>query len=168
MKTPTSRLALAALLAFGLTGCDSSESEPAPLDRELDRLREATAAFQDFDAAVAAGYAVEVVDPNTGSSHFPGMGTHYLNPDLLDDRFDVERPEILLFVERAQGEMQFVAVEYATPIADLDNPPSAPSGFTGTSDEWVVNTTFSLWTLHAWIGLENPDGMFASHNPRLH
>ena len=168
MQISTSRFALAALLALGLAGCDNSETEPTPLDREFDRLRDATAAFQDFDAAVAAGYAVEVVDSETGSSYFPGMGVHYLHPDLLDDQFEVERPEILLFVEDDQGRMEFVAVEYATPITDLENPPSAPSGFTGASDEWVVNTTFSLWTLHAWIGMENPNGVFASHNPRLH
>ena len=52
--------------------------------------------------------------------------------------------------------------------ADLESPPAAPSGFTGASNEGVINTTFSLWTLHAWIGMENPDGVFASHTPQLH
>lgn len=169
MKRSIYTLTLAALLASGLTSCDSnSDPEPTPLDRELDRLRSATEAFQDFDAAVAAGYSVEVVDPESGSSYFPGMGIHYLNPDLLDDRFEVERPEILLFMEGEQGEMELVAVEYAVPIADLENPPAPPAGFPGASDEWVVNTTFSLWTLHAWVWMENPSGVFASHNPRLH
>ena len=159
--------ALAALLAITLFGCDS-DSEPSPLDRELDNLRDATAALQDFDAARAAGYSVEVVDPVSGSSYFPGMGVHYLNPDLVDDRFEVERPEILLFVENDQGEMELVAVEYVTPIADLAAPPAAPSGFTGNTDAWTVNTTFSLWTLHAWVWMDNPDGVFASHHPGLH
>jgi hypothetical protein len=162
------RFALAALLAFGLAGCDNSGTEPTLLDRELDGLRIAMAPFHNFDSAVAAGYGVEVVNPETGSSYFPGMGVHYLNPALLDDQFEIERPEILLFAENEHGEMQFVAVEYAIPIADLENPPPAPSGFTGASDEWVINTTFGLWTLHAWVGMENPAGVFASHNPRLH
>lgn len=169
MKTRLCTFGLAAILATGLAACDSgSDSDSTPLDLELERLRNATAAFADFDAAVAAGYSVEVIDPGTGSSTFPGMGIHYLNPDLLDDQFELERPEILLFVRNDQGAMELVAVEYATPIADLQNPPPAPQGFTGDRDAWAVNQTFSLWTLHAWVWMDNPDGTFASHNPRLH
>ena len=169
MKTTRTCTALAVVLTLALTGCDTSTgSGTTTVDRELETLKDATAAFQDFDAAQAAGYSVEVVDPVSGSSYFPGMGVHYLNPDLMDNKFEVDRPEILLYVENDQGEMELVAVEYATPIDDLQNPPPAPEGFTGTADEWEVNATFSLWTLHAWVWMENPDGVFASHHPALH
>ena len=63
--------------------------------------------------------------------------------------------------------MELVAAEYATPIADLQNPPPAPSGFTGETDEWAVNSDFSLWTLHAWVWRENAHGLFAPHNPAI-
>jgi hypothetical protein len=43
----------------------------------------------------------------------------------------------------------------------------APEGFTGTDDVWDNNTAFQLWTLHAWIWLANPDGIFAPFNPLL-
>ncbi|HLT46784.1 MAG TPA: hypothetical protein VK002_06100 [Rubricoccaceae bacterium] len=157
------RYALVAL-ALALTGCDS-EDNPPPYMLELDRLRAATDAFQDFNAAAPAGYAAEVINPATGDSYFPMMGVHYLNPNLLDDHFDVEHPEILIYLPHDDGHMELVAVEYATPIADLDAPPPAPAGFTGTADAWSINEDFSLWTLHAWVWMDNPSGVFAPHNP---
>ena len=63
--------------------------------------------------------------------------------------------------------MKLVAVEYAVPITDLNNPPPVPEGFTGSDDVWEINTEFKLWTLHVWVGLDNPHGIFASHNPKL-
>ena len=92
------------------------------------------------------------------------MGHHYLKATLLDGTFELEKPEVLLYAPDENGKMQFVAVEYATPIEDLNNPPPAPEGFTGTEDVWEVNTEFSLWTLHAWVAMENPNGIFTSHN----
>jgi len=157
------RYALVAL-ALALTGCDSEDNTP-PYMLELDRLRAATDAFQDFNAAAPAGYAAEVINPATGDSYFPMMGVHYLNPNLLDDHFDVEHPEILIYLPHDDGHMELVAVEYATPIADLDAPPPAPAGFTGTADAWSINEDFSLWTLHAWVWMDNPSGVFAPHNP---
>lgn len=156
------RLALACCAALALLpACDSEDGGPTPVEAELSRVTEATRPLRDFSAAVAAGYSVQATD------YFPHMGIHYLNPDLLDDRFEVERPEILVFVPTDAGGMDLVAVEYATPIADLGSPPPAPAGFAGTSDVWAVNEEFSLWTLHAWVWMENPDGVFASHNHML-
>jgi len=50
---------------------------------------------------------------------------------------------------------------------DFDNPPPAPDGFTGTNDTWELNEEFQLWTLHVWIELENPNGIFTARNPVL-
>lgn len=36
-----------------------------------------------------------------------------------------------------------------------------------SDDTWTINQQFQLWTLHAWLYEYNPDGVFASHNPRL-
>ena len=95
------------------------------------------------------------------------MGYHYLKPELLDDQVELEHPEILVYAPAPNGGLRLVAVEYAVPIEDLENPQPAPEGFTGDADEWAINTQFSVWTLHVWIGLNNPDGIFASHNPRV-
>ena len=129
--------------------------------RELAELRATVGPFHNIDAAYAAGYQVEVTGYRTM------MGFHYLNSSLLDDTFEVTKPELLLYIPGPNGKLRFVGVEYAVPITDLDNPPPAPEGFEGDADVWAINTEFSLWTLHAWVGLNNPNGIFASRNPRV-
>lgn len=129
--------------------------------QEVARLRAAIAKYHDIDKALADGYTVEFTGYRTQ------MGFHYLNPPLLDDQFEVERPEVLMYAPAANGGLRFVGVEYAVPIVDLQNPPPPPEGFSGGADAWAVNQEFSVWTLHVWVGLENPEGLFAHHNPRL-
>lgn len=152
---------IAALAMLAAIGCDTNDPGEEPYLRELDQVRTATEQYQDMNAAMTAGYAVKATE------HIQGMGIHQLKPDLLDDRFEAERPEILLYIEQPEGVMQLVGVEYAVPV-DLDNPASAPEGFTGDTDVWVINEEISLWTLHAWIWRDNPDGVFAPFNPRVH
>lgn len=128
---------------------------------QLAQLRAAVAPFHNFEKGFDAGYNFEATGYRTM------MGFHYLNGLLVDDQFELENPEVLLYAPSPSGGLRLVAVEYVVPIADLDNPPPAPEGFSGDADVWVINTEFSMWTLHVWIGLQNPDGIFASHNPRL-
>src|SRR5881397_1136227 len=72
----------------------------------LSDARAATAQFQRFDAAQAAGYTVEVIDLNgfaciddpTG-----GMGIHYLNPGLLDGNVDESAPELVIYEPTKDG-----------------------------------------------------------------
>ncbi|HXG95441.1 MAG TPA: hypothetical protein VNN73_24130 [Blastocatellia bacterium] len=40
-------------------------------------------------------------------------------------------------------------------------------GFTGSEDVWDRNGDFGLWTLHAWVWKENPNGIFAEFSPRV-
>lgn len=128
---------------------------------EIARLRNAVAGYHNMEKAMEDGYTVQATD------YFTQMGYHYLNPALLDDQFELEKPELLLYAPSPNGKLKLVAVEYATPIADLNNPPPPPEGFPGDADVWTINYDFSLWTLHVWTTLQNPDGIFASHNPRL-
>jgi hypothetical protein len=93
----------------------------------------------------------------------PNMGCHYLNTGLLDGRFDHRRPEILVYAEEPGRDPLLVAVEYAVPLAE--SPDNPPAGFAGDYDVWSRNETFQLWTLHAWVFLPNPDGVFAAENP---
>jgi hypothetical protein len=164
---------LAMLLAtLPMAACDVGGGEPSPTasrttpaetrvpagaETGLAAARAATARFHRLDAALAAGY----VDIDV---YMPGMGHHYLNPTLLDSVFDPANPELLVFAD-APGGRRLVAVEYAVPLALSA---AAPAGFHGDADVWDRNETFGLWTLHAWVWLDNPDGVFAAHNPRLH
>lgn len=156
ITSTTLTLALLAGIALGWSACDNDPTAPA-VDNELASLRAATDDFATLDAGLAAGYAdIDVVMQN--------MGYHYMNADLLDATFDVDRPEILVYAPDGAGTMQLVAVEYAVPLSLTEDP---PAGFTGDGDVWDRNETFQLWTLHAWVHLDNPDGVFASHNPNV-
>ena len=153
-RTRNTTIALAlACAVMGWSACDEDPAEPA-VDRELDDVRTATTQFATIEAALDAGYVdIDVVMQN--------MGHHYLNADLLDATFEVDRPEILVYAPDAGGTMRLVAVEYAVPLALSEN---APAGFTSDDDVWDRNETFELWTLHAWVHLDNPDGVFTAHN----
>jgi len=126
---------------------------------ELQQARAATAPYQNFDNAIADGYAdIGVVVPN--------MGHHYMKASLLDGSFDKTKPEILVYHKHEDGSMELVAVEYAVPI-NL-TPLAAPQGFTGSGDVWDRNTGFGLWLLHAWVWSYNPSGVFNPTNPLVH
>ena len=125
---------------------------------QLDQARDAGAQFLDAEDAVKAGY-VDI------GLFMPNMGWHYLNNQLLDEKFDWTRPELLVYADDpCGGKRKLVAVEYAVPLALSKK---APAGFVGRADEWDANQTFQIWTLHAWVYEFNPDGVFAAFNPRV-
>ncbi|MCG2460337.1 hypothetical protein K8352_06225 [Flavobacteriaceae bacterium F89] len=152
------------LLLGLLIGCqtsDDDEPQLEPYQSELDQLKAAMEPYKDFDKAVADGYDIDATGYRTG------MGHHYVKLDLVDGSFDLLQPENLLYVPDKDGKMQFVAVEYVVPIADMDHPQPAPEGFTGSRDVWAINTEFNMWTLHAWIEMDNPNGVFDPMNPGI-
>lgn len=153
-------LVLFLLLATSF-GCTNDEGPGAPWESEVASLRRAVVPLKDFEAAKNAGYDIKATEYRTQ------MGFHFLNAGLLDGLFEVEKPEVLIFIEDTSGGMELVAVEYGIPIEDLENPAPPPEGFSGNDDVWKIDTEFSLWTLHAWVVMENPEGIFAPRNPEL-
>jgi hypothetical protein len=130
--------------------------EPLPV-KELADARSATARYQDVQRALRDGYVdIGVVLPN--------MGRHFLNDSLLDNKFEAGRPELLVYMEDLGGRMKLVAVEYAVPLTLTTTP---PEGFAGKADAWFADDRFQLWTLHAWIWRDNPDGIFNPTNRRV-
>ncbi|HEX6223563.1 MAG TPA: hypothetical protein VFZ52_04095 [Chryseolinea sp.] len=152
---------LASVFSGLIISCDDDDEVPL-WHEEMSKLRAAVTPYDFIEHAEHDGYDTEV------TGYRPHMGYHYLNAGLLDDAFEVERPELLLYAPDENNKLKFVAVEYAVPIEDLNNPPPVPEGFKGRDDVWEINTEFKLWTLHVWVKLENPNGIFASHNPVLH
>jgi hypothetical protein len=131
------------------------------LESQLKEVRKAAMRFHSFEQAEKAGYAEPF--PFNPSPFVPNMGFHYINVGLMDGTFEMEKPEILLYVPNAQGKLKLVAVEYAVPVGLSPEP---PEGFIGGEDHWEYNPNVAggAWTLHAWVVLENPDGIFAPHN----
>jgi len=127
----------------------------AVLLQELERVRQATARYNDVLQAEADGY----LDIDLFVS---GQGYHFVKSGLIDDTFDLASPEILVYAPTPNGGLRLVAVEYAVP----DSFP-VPDGFFGDSDVWDDNLDFHLWVLHAWVWQGNQNGMFADSNPNV-
>lgn len=135
------------------------------LQKELAQLRRATSRYQDVKKALQDGYV--------GPGPFvPFMGLHYLQPNLLGDgAIDIYRPEALVYDSNdpQQKTHNLGAVEYI--IVDPEGliPPSElPILFTGQgAGDWHYVDEVGVWTLHVWIWLDNPAGLFNPTNPRV-
>lgn len=141
---------------FKIEFAESAEEQLAMLSKAMRR-------FHNFNVALSQGY-VQV------SPLVPGMGYHFVNPDYVDMEFEILKPEILVYHPDENGVMQFVAAEYLIPVPNCDpeggyTPPA--EGFLGDDDHWHLNCNAGGWTLHAWVGLENENGVFAPFNPAL-
>jgi hypothetical protein len=132
-------------------------------ERDVARIRAATEAFKSLDAAVAAGYAGDVTacleNPPQG-----GMGYHHQNDALLDDKIELERPEMLVYERLGDGSYRLNGVEYIVPFsahpADAEPP-------TVMGQELKPAPSLRIWYRHVWVWLENPSGLFADWNPRV-
>ena len=144
---------------FGPTAVTPKDDQSAATNRELAQARRGTARYHDIEQAEADGY----VNINIYES---GEGLHYVNFSLLDANFDPERPEVLLYAPVPhENRMALVGVEYVVPLSLAA---TAPAGFTGDADVWRENSEgLGLWELNAWIWLNNSNGIFAFHNPRV-
>jgi hypothetical protein len=142
----------AALTLMPDTAAACNSTTRPPQDLELDRAHQATARYADVNQAIADGYTdINVVIPH--------MGRHFMKQSLLDNTFEPDKPELLVYTPDST---QLVAVEYAVPLAQSA---SVPPGFAGGADAWDRNETFQLWTLHAWVWQHNLDGVFTAYNP---
>ena len=101
------------------------------------------------------------------------MGIHAINPALLaTDAVDIDRPEILLYVPKANGKLELVGVEYWKADADqnLGTNADRPSLF-GRAFEGPMpghNPVMPVhYDMHVWVAEENPSGVFALFNPAL-
>jgi hypothetical protein len=125
----------------------------------------ATAGFQDVATAEAAGYASSLdtlgcfQDPQRG-----GMGVHYIDQSLMDDKVDITKPEALVYELDATGHITgLVAHEYIVPI-DAWHQRRPPRLF---GVDFHKHPTLPLWVLHAWLWKDNPSGVFQDWNPAV-
>ncbi len=125
----------------------------------------ATAGFQDVATAEAAGYASSLdtlgcfQDPERG-----GMGVHYINQSLMDDKVDITKPEALVYELDATGHIAgLVAHEYIVPIDAWTS--STPPTLFGMA--FHKHPTLPLWVLHTWLWKDNPTGIFQDWNPAV-
>ncbi len=152
MAGPTMTAAAAPILPTGLGEA---------IDRDVTRLRAATARFRSTSAAVAAGYPGEtncVRHPAHGA-----MGYHYNNMALRDATLDVEQPEVLVYEKLPDGTFKLNGVEYVVPLAAWTK--TEPPTIMGQSLKRADSLGF--WYLHVWSETVNPSGLFADWNPNV-
>lgn len=135
----------------------------AAINKDLATLRQATAAFHQFDVAKAAGWSAAITgcmtDPALG-----GMGYHYGKVGLIDGSVSVDQPELLLYEPEKNGTLRLVAAEYIIPYTFHARSAEPPVLF---GQQFKRVDAFQLWGLHAWAWEENPSGIFADWNPRV-
>jgi hypothetical protein len=158
-------LSLLALASLGAAGI-------AVAAGAFDGAKPATARFHDIRQARAAGYTVPVADVNgvtcIAEPGVGAMGVHMLNPSLLDGVVDAERPEILVYEPRPNGQMRLVALEYLV-LKEHWTGAEPPSLFGQTFAHNPKPNRFDLdfYALHAWIWKPNPSGILSPWNPRV-
>jgi hypothetical protein len=149
--------AIAAVLTTPVVGQD------AAVERDVARVRAATEKFKSLDQAVAAGYGRDggrcLDNPPHGA-----MGFHHQNDALLDDRLEVERPEMLVYERLPNGQYRLNGVEYIVPFSA--RPETSPPP-TVMGQALKPAPSLKIWYLHVWVFTENPSGLFADWNPRV-
>ena len=134
---------------------------PASVDRDVARVRAATAKFKVVDVAIAAGYP-----RTTDCVQYPphgAMGFHFQNNALLDTTLDVEQPEVLVYERMPDGTFKLNGVEYLVPISawTSEEPPTIMGQKLKRADK------LGIWYLHVWTWEPSPSGIFADWNPRV-
>ncbi|GIU84029.1 MAG: hypothetical protein KatS3mg008_0804 [Acidimicrobiales bacterium] len=157
------------------------------LDEEVQLARETALRYETAREAMEAGYVL--VTP-----YVPGIASHWMNFSYVDGRFEVDKPEMLLYNGNGP-ESRIVGLSYYI-VHQGDSEPTV--GFTGDNDHYhrhiglcvrgvtVIGPSSTTeeqcqkmggrkldfsdrWMSHAWVvpGCESPWGLFSAVNPRL-
>ena len=120
-------------------------------------VKSQTARFHSTVQATKNGYAV--ASPCIEVPGLGGMGFHWVNQSLVDPVFDPKNPEALLY--DSQGKL--VAVEYI--VIDIGQPRPAFDGY--QFDIGGTPVPVAHYSLHAWVHLDNPNGVHTPFNPAV-
>ena len=95
------------------------------------------------------------------------MGYHFLNPALArDTAIDPLQPELLLYVDRPDGGLRLVAVEYFAPDVGQGRPKVLGREFDGPMPGHNPQMPVH-YDLHLWLWEHNPAGIDEAWNPAL-
>ena len=165
----------------------TSQQDCDTLESEIELARDFALAHPSPADAEAAGYT------NT-TGYVPGIAAHYMNFDYVDDTFEVDKPEMLLY-DGTGPDANVVGLSYYVTMGAEVEP---TQGFTGPNDRYHVHAGLCMqgtlvigdstlteeecaaqggykrngtdnWMSHAWVvpGCESPWGIFSGGNPLL-
>jgi hypothetical protein len=157
------------------------------LGDEIDQAREIALKYPTPKDAEAAGY-------HRVTGYVPGIAAHYMNFGYVDDTFELEKPEMLLY-DGTEDDSSIVGLSYYISMG-AEVPPT--QGFTGDEDSSHVHAGLCVsgagvigdstttdeecaarggtkplgtgnFMSHAWVvpGCESPWGVFSGNNPLL-
>ena len=161
----------------------------AEVNQQLAQVRRATAKYHDVNVALEDGFAAF----GTGACIEDADGTEgivYSNrARVLQQGVILEEPELLFYVPSGDDNLRLVAVAYFNRVLFIDTRGIIPGMFPSRMNPLPpyfqeVSGTFTLFNqppdgpiiapglpwfygLHAWVWSPNPNGMFATRNPRL-
>lgn len=123
-------------------------------------MQRVTAKYHDLSIATNEGFVL--LHPCESRGNEGPVGTVYINYErLLDAVIDPASPDALIYRPGINGRQELVGVEFAIPYALSPERPQFLGASFQNEDE------FGVYALHAWIWLDNPNGMFAETNPRV-
>jgi hypothetical protein len=151
-------------------------ASPASAGSQTSAARSATKTFTHPPAAAKAGYGL-LKDANgiacISMKGMGGMGIHYANGGLVDGKIQLRHPEALVYRLTTNGHLRLAALEYLVTRAAwrADHPTGRPRLFGQRFNFTPAGNRFGLpafFSLHAWLWYDNPAGMFAPFNPKVH
>jgi hypothetical protein len=146
-----------------LSGALPTAGFSAEIVAGVNQLRSVAAKYRDLDSAVAAGYPKTVAQCLV-HEHHGAMGYHHVNRNYLDNKVEIDKPEILLFERMADSSYRLNGVEYIVPFARWPRD-STPPTLMGRNMYREDNLKF--WYTHVWAFSDNTDGLFANFNPSV-
>jgi hypothetical protein len=165
----------------------TNQAECDALEAELAIARDTALKYPTVKDAKAAGW--RQVTP-----YVPGIAAHFMNFGLVDGKFEIDKPEMILY-DGTGDDARVVGLSY---YMRHDGEAEPTQGFTGTNDHYhrhiglCVNATGVIgdsttteeecaamggrkaqggngWMSHAWVvpGCESPWGVFSGASPLL-
>ena len=131
---------------------------------ELNEARSATARYHSVSQALKAGYVP--VGPCE-----PGMGYHFVNFEYFEST-DPRVPAALLYAPKQNGKLRLAGAEWFQVDADQDlaTDDDRPSMFGKEFDGPMEGHAPGMpihYDLHAYVWVDNPDGVLTAHNPNI-
>jgi hypothetical protein len=163
--------ALVAIATFatgvaGVAVADAPTESASPL---VEKVRAATARYQDVRAAVADGFVQGT--PCVSGPDMGAMGIHYVRADRITDGvLNATEPEALIYEPQHGGALRLVGVEYiviASTWATLHpnaGPPALEGDLLNFIDEPNRYGLHAFYEMHVWAWEANPHGNFADWN----
>jgi hypothetical protein len=161
------------VLGFPVLVCGAEPPGPSAPDEGdsplVEKVRAATEAFKDINAALAAGFVQGT--PCVSGPNFGAMGVHFVLPARISGGIlSASQPEALIYEPRADGSFRLVGVEFIVlaSVWATQHPGAAPPALDGHLLNLIeAPNRYGLpafYEMHVWAWQHNPVGSFADWN----